>query len=453
MSICYSFLIGDSVHQSDVWSNYFDGSETILVHSYKVAEAVSLPFKYQLVTQVPTSWEKTLEAHFSLYEYFLKTDCEYFVLLSESCIPLAPKSHIESKILNGGDKWTWLEGHPTKKYKRFWNRKNEFRSTYHIHDIKSAEQWYILKRSTIEVLYAHKEDILHELRNSFADNEMLLTYAHRYIKNYTFEEGRHWLIDWSGSNSRRHPRIFDEVVQAKYYNTEHLFLRKVDKNTILHQMKDFDKRIAVHMHIYYPKIAREVLLKWHERFKLPFDLYITHSCPLNKIQKRWLEFPNVHFEPVENKGYDIFPFLELTDKWLEYDYVVKLHTKKNRSWRNQLYYPLLKVNPDTLSSLPNDKPAMILPEKWAAREEWGNTKDIQYLCNHWGMEYTPNTSFSAGTMFIVNNAYLQNLYAGYATLDKTKFDHSVSKKDGTFSHGFERFFGHLVDDTYKIKVK
>lgn len=451
MKVAYAFLIGNCVNQPDIWAEYFDGDEDVYVHAYKDHETVSLPFNHILVRQAPTSWEKTLEAHFVLMESFLKGDCDWLVLVSESCIPLSNKTYIETKIINGQDKWTFLEKHPTKKYKRFWNLKNTFRKTYHISDIRSAEQWWILSRSTIEVLYNNKDTILHELRNSYADNEMLLTYAFRYIKNYSFDEGRHFYIDWSRSNSRRHPWVHPEVIQSKYHNTEHLFLRKVDKKTNVKTMKEYDKKIAIHLHAYYPNIAREMLQKFVQHFKLPYDIFITHPENIKSAQKKWISHKNATYIPVENKGFDIKPFIDLSETLSEYDWVVKLHTKKNRSWRNQLYFPLMKITSDLLLDNQRSEPTMILPSKWCCTEEWKNKETIKDICSIIGIDYTEPRTFSAGTMFIVNQSYMKLLHNLSKKIPSEKWNHPIVS-DGTFSHAFERIFGHIVEDTYKIKV-
>ena len=104
-------------------------------------------------------------------------------------------------------------------------------------------------------------------------------------------------------------------------------------------------RILLHAHVYYEDIWPEIEPCVHnfimaaEAAKGNIDIFL--SYPYEKRQfERLLKnsFPNAILLPVENWGYDVSPFLHLLNNidLDAYDYVVKLHTKRNvqRAWCN-----------------------------------------------------------------------------------------------------------------------
>lgn len=91
------------------------------------------------------------------------------------------------------------------------------------------------------------------------------------------------------------------------------------------------KPILVVMHIYYSELSAE-LINCLKNIAVPYDLYVTTVEKNKRIVKDIFNFnKNAHFEVVENKGFDVGPFLHVLNKvnLNHYRYVVKLHTKRN----------------------------------------------------------------------------------------------------------------------------
>jgi len=103
-------------------------------------------------------------------------------------------------------------------------------------------------------------------------------------------------------------------------------------------------KICVILHVGNPDIGREILITL-KNIPYNYDLYLTYdeSCNLNFLHH------TKHsglFEcwPVPNKGADTGPFIwvlnKLFNKGLSYDYLLKLHTKSDKKWRDDMIWPL-----------------------------------------------------------------------------------------------------------------
>lgn len=99
-----------------------------------------------------------------------------------------------------------------------------------------------------------------------------------------------------------------------------------------------DKPILVIAHVFYPKLWPELKKHIQNISPYPFDLYVTLVEEHPDIQADIkATFPTAHIEIVENRGYDIGPFIHTLSKidLEKYDFVIKVHTKRTRSqnWR------------------------------------------------------------------------------------------------------------------------
>lgn len=101
-------------------------------------------------------------------------------------------------------------------------------------------------------------------------------------------------------------------------------------------------RLLVHVHVFYPAIWPELadcvdnfaaVVGWGH-----LDVRVTvselHQEVVDLVR---LRLPHARVEVVENRGYDVAPYLKILDEVNldDYDYVVKLHTKRNvNCWIN-----------------------------------------------------------------------------------------------------------------------
>jgi len=235
------------------------------------------------------------------------------------------------------------------------------------------------------------------------------------------------------------------------------------------------KTLAVHLHIYYTKQLSEVMHYLANLGDTDYDLYVTLSAENQEVvDKIKAEYPKAKIWVVENRGYDIGPFIDFlnhinTD---DYKYILKLHTKgknsKNYTWLNGnrfnnalwgkvLWDSMLADNrrlSENINILErNDKIGMV-----GSRYCFTNSKkdyanllpQINAELKKVGQEPVEKISFIAGSMFLVRAEILAPLKA-YEITDFASTDGNV--KEGTLAHIVERMFGALVlGQGYEIKA-
>ncbi len=93
-------------------------------------------------------------------------------------------------------------------------------------------------------------------------------------------------------------------------------------------------RILTHVHVFYPEIWPEIksCLRNMEVAGVEWDLFVTMVEDHAAVREDIHAFkPDADIRLVENKGYDVWPFLSVLQSVNldDYDFVVKLHTKRD----------------------------------------------------------------------------------------------------------------------------
>ena len=91
------------------------------------------------------------------------------------------------------------------------------------------------------------------------------------------------------------------------------------------------KPILAVVHVYYPEMWDE-LKSYLSNITLPYDLHVTIVEKNKYLQDDIIKFKkDAHVEVVENRGYDVGPFIQIINKinLNDYEYVIKLHTKRD----------------------------------------------------------------------------------------------------------------------------
>ena len=238
-------------------------------------------------------------------------------------------------------------------------------------------------------------------------------------------------------------------------------------------------KILVHFHLYYHEQLDYFLSKLSNITNCDWDLYVTYSEEnIDSINKILKIKPNAKFIKVNNIGYDVLPFINLINSINldEYDYILKIHTKrfmqkaefpngykykdKNNNkyfWRNMLIEPLIgskrqfKKNLKFLSRQLDI--GMIADESYFIRIDINThsetKKSLEELYKKLGINDNYNY-FLAGTMFIIKSDVLK-IYQ-QLNIDEQNFD-KISKS-GTyksFAHTLERTFAAItIANGYKI---
>ncbi|MBQ8660315.1 MAG: hypothetical protein IJ473_01890 [Alphaproteobacteria bacterium] len=230
------------------------------------------------------------------------------------------------------------------------------------------------------------------------------------------------------------------------------------------------KPILVHCHIYYTNLYEE-LETCIKNITVPFELYITmvekNISLINKINK---SFPNAKIEIVENRGFDIAPFIHILNKvnLNNYSYIIKLHTKRdineyvfynyhnlsNNHWRKYLlsFISSKKNFEKTISILSKNKNIgmcsnyKVICSKTKFKKIKSKIDEIFKKLN-----LTLKTKkYVCGTMFIAKSELfipIQKL-----NLSIYDFEKPLNHNDGTLAHIFERIFGYIIyAQNYTIK--
>lgn len=90
-------------------------------------------------------------------------------------------------------------------------------------------------------------------------------------------------------------------------------------------------RILTHVHVYYTRMWPEIETRL-QNITEPYDLFVTLPLENEPLRADVLRFkPDASVSVVENRGFDVAPFIDVLNRvdLNKYDYVVKLHTKRD----------------------------------------------------------------------------------------------------------------------------
>lgn len=224
------------------------------------------------------------------------------------------------------------------------------------------------------------------------------------------------------------------------------------------------KPILVHVHVFYAELWDE-LAKCVQNIKpFPFVLYVTMVKTDDELKAKILEaFPSAYIEVVENRGFDVAPFLHVINNLDldEFSYIVKLHTKRDIPfikgvfkglvgdiWRKKLLYFVSSADifKRYIQVFDNDpKIGMQAQYELIVRrdfyDEW-SCKQVQkfILAHHLPMV---KYRFVAGTMFVARAHLFKEIQKlGIKTDDFPKV--LGRPKQPQLAHVFERLFGYFV---------
>lgn len=233
------------------------------------------------------------------------------------------------------------------------------------------------------------------------------------------------------------------------------------------------KRLAVMMQMYYVELWDE-FRDYLKNIVDPFDLYVTMADDVLSIDefqemsrriKR--DFPQASTTLVQNKGLDIGPFLltlnSVLNRGVDYDYVMKLHTKRSihtmgeggDGWRKELVDALL-LNPQKYirnrQLFDDNEVGMVGAKKWVTSHVETNSRTVDYYKAKLGVP--KGKDFIGGTVFLMRFEILKkylttdNILAVYKELETGYFKDWEAP---TKTHALERMFGYMTQNSgYRI---
>ena len=222
-------------------------------------------------------------------------------------------------------------------------------------------------------------------------------------------------------------------------------------------------KILTHLHVFYHDQVDYFIEKLKNINGINWDLVVTFSSPSAETEAKIRKFkPDAVFLQTENIGYDIYPFIHVIRNINldEYDYVIKLHTKravrkcrvnviplKGWEWRNALvdgvlYSPghfkkviqTLEQNPDVgmISNL-----LTYSKRNWDSYSPW-----IENEMKKLGLECKDN-HFCMGTMMIARSSVLKPLQNPLITRETFLDTISDTQRDFKSAHYYERLISVL----------
>ena len=234
-------------------------------------------------------------------------------------------------------------------------------------------------------------------------------------------------------------------------------------------------KIAVHLHLFYWEQLDDLLVRLQNLAGYPYDLFVTMVDDNAEAKQKILTFKSdAKIWIVPNLGYDVGPFIDFLHKINldEYDYIIKIHTKNNKTgcdtllnhryisrkyWFQLLVDALIgskNIFNKNICAFKNDKKLGMIGSKYCITSGYKNVikvkDEVVEIMHGFGLrEFLPIT-FVAGTMFLVRSSLLQKIRDRYTIDDFAKTDGQI--KDGTLAHTLERVFGCLViAQGYKIQ--
>ena len=238
-------------------------------------------------------------------------------------------------------------------------------------------------------------------------------------------------------------------------------------------MATLNKKIAVHLHIYYEDKWGEIAAYLANLQSYDYDLFVTLIKPNEELEKNIKKFkPEAQVFVIDNRGYDIGAFVWFLHQinLADYDYILKIHTKnttrdtlthincfylKNSEWSKLLWDGVLKDEgrvKQVMELLADEATGMVgswylvtktLKENAKVKE--GCLKVMKQL----GLTKSGQPYFVPGTMFWVKSALMTPIKANVTQQD---FEVSgASGSDGSFAHIMERILGYVVAENYNIK--
>lgn len=226
--------------------------------------------------------------------------------------------------------------------------------------------------------------------------------------------------------------------------------------------------VAVHAHIYYVELAREIR-SYLESIPIRFDLYITTESSEKAviIREALAGLPmarTLRVVAVENRGRDILPMVVALGEVLSaHEIVLHIHTKRSphnsglRNWRRYLLESLLGSSQRVTAILQqfaaNPQLGILFPDPYQpikdiiAIPSSGNKRGVEQLLARFNEKDVAvadidQTFFPAGDMFWFRGRAIKPLVD--LRLTAHEFDAEEGQVDGTLAHAIERLFPYLA---------
>lgn len=235
------------------------------------------------------------------------------------------------------------------------------------------------------------------------------------------------------------------------------------------------RRLLVHFHVYYHDQVDYFIGKLANISGCDWSLYVTMSEYDEETEKKIRQLKaDACFIPVENVGYDVWPFIKIvnTVNLDAYDYILKLHTKNineetyyrvnsrlinGMMWRDELVDSLLKNRCHFMKLLDklDHRPdvGLICSDQLYIKAVSSLPEDNMELDNELGrIGFLPpkDRHYCAGTMFIARSCiykFLQKVHISPSMFDVKSFTGANS----SLAHVYERILS-MAAGIYSYRI-
>ncbi len=228
--------------------------------------------------------------------------------------------------------------------------------------------------------------------------------------------------------------------------------------------EDSPKKLLCHLHLHYVEQLDYFLSKLENIKGIEWDLFVTSDVLTKEIEDKIKAYKtDAKFFLVENRGYDVLPFINLIKSvdLSEYEYVLKLHTKNSDrkgsfAWRDKLTDAILMDRDcfdENITLFEKDKETgMIVSGKYFVDIEGDEPENSQMLEDEIKRINfkTKERKYLAGTIFLARAKVFEIL--NNIDIDIQKFPTDCPSHGlGTMAHVWERILTLCVfEKGYKV---
>lgn len=161
-------------------------------------------------------------------------------------------------------------------------------------------------------------------------------------------------------------------------------------------------------------------------------------------------------EHIQNKGMDIGPFIKTFSKIdKHYDYVIKLHSKNFKAFRNYCFNNIINFIYHHILLLEKNKNLICSGPKlcYMHLDNINKSKIDEFLFrNKFNLNTTEN-SFFAGTMFVAKYNFFNNFFKNINILEEYNLleNKHVINNIATYTHAWERILTNIIPNYYGMK--
>jgi lipopolysaccharide biosynthesis protein len=241
------------------------------------------------------------------------------------------------------------------------------------------------------------------------------------------------------------------------------------------QLSDFAAKVTakkqsdsvVLAHVFYEDLVGEIcdeIIAAQKHKKLDVAISIPNSFSLSRLKQLVKRLKPVKVVVSENRGRDIWPFIQTLDviKNLNYKFGLKIHSKKSvhlsegDKWRKSIFKGLLSHTAidSALNCFKTDLSIGIVAPKDFMYPLTGdavidNYSSLDVLTDLYDCEINENLAFVGGSMFWFSFEMANHLL--HEGVNRELFGPELGAIDGTIAHAYERFIVSLADhNSYKL---